>query len=60
MGNNIEIEQTTYVVKVPNAETQKAMREANEIFAKGEFRSMSAEELFDELDKKIAQLPVRP
>jgi hypothetical protein len=55
MKNNIEIEQTLPAVKVPNAETQEAMREVNEIFAKGKFRSRTAEELFDDLDKKIAQ-----
>lgn len=39
-------------LKVPNAETRAAMEEAREIVRAGKFRSMSAEELFAELDER--------
>lgn len=54
---DVEVEMTTArqaahsTLKVPNAETRRAMAESEEMMRRGTARFASAEELFAELDK---------
>ena len=44
-----------FTPKVPNAETRAAMAEVHELIRSRRARSLTAEELFDELDKNASQ-----
>jgi DNA-damage-inducible protein J len=45
-----------FELKVPNAETRSAMREADEIIRAGRPRFKNADEMFYELEKKLPQV----
>jgi DNA-damage-inducible protein J len=48
-------QQIPFAVKVPNEQTQEAMREAAQILKLGQTRRMTAQEIFDELDQKVSR-----
>ncbi len=48
-------QQIPFAIKVPNEQTQEAMREAAQILKLGQTRRMTAQEVFDELDQKVSR-----
>jgi DNA-damage-inducible protein J len=48
-------QQIPFAVKVPNAETQEAMREVDEMFATREFRFKTAEDMLNELNQTASK-----
>jgi DNA-damage-inducible protein J len=48
-------QQIPFAVKVPNEQTQEAMREAAQILKQGQTKRMTAQEMFDDLDQKITR-----
>ena len=48
-------QQMPFAIKVPNAETRAAMAEADEMIRNHQARFMTADELFDDLEKNSRQ-----
>jgi DNA-damage-inducible protein J len=48
-------QQIPFAIKVPNEQTQEAMREVDEMFTTRKFSFKTAEDMFNELDKTAAK-----